>query len=428
MQYDTKFWADDIFKHEISTELQQTCFHEDAIHRFSLSYGYIDLLCKGFKQCILENVAKPKPHKYVLVCLSGAIGNRESRHPPFFSGVNIQHRLSMPLISISDPTLAMNDDILLSWYAGSEFIKNLPQSIAHIIRKICLSFGLQPIIFGGSGGGWASLAIATYLDIKAKYFVWNPQTNFTEYMPKVVSKYIETAFPAKKNTVKNSQVVNSSLFKGILDSEKVLYDLNEVKFEKNAQIFYIQNVDDWHLERMLVPFMSNKKWHRLGKSSFVDDSGIVVHIGHWGERHAGPPKEMTLEILKLLSNDTNGNPSYAALHLEANYFRLSRYDQPLISASSIDKLQYKANIIDKDSSYLVTVNHPTLYLECDLKFAFYVVINGVKLVERRYSSDNSLEFEKKFAESDTVLIRCFIKEMLSIQSFTIKIQEGLVHE
>ncbi|WEI19351.1 hypothetical protein PY247_04980 [Acinetobacter proteolyticus] len=60
--------------------------------------------------------------------------------------------MNLPLISISDPSLSLSNDLTLAWYAGNHLERNLPEKISVLLDQIFEKLQIKPILIGGSGG------------------------------------------------------------------------------------------------------------------------------------------------------------------------------------------------------------------------------------------------------------------------------------
>lgn len=185
---------------------------------------------------------------------------------------------------MSDPTLALSEDVTLAWYAGADGLplqQTLPLVFRHIIER------LEPSsvwFFGGSGGGFASLYYASKVPNSAA-LVWNPQTDILEYNPNHVLKYAQTAFGCGSYQ----------------EARAVLSERVETQLNPSCKVIYLQNSTDWHVKRHLEPL-----FERMGLpprsdvfSGLVRD-GFYLHMGAWGMGHAAPPKPALTFILRAL--------------------------------------------------------------------------------------------------------------------------------
>lgn len=239
-----------------------------------------------------------------LVGFSGAISNRENTIPPYYSGLGIAKELGSPILTISDPTLDRATDCNLAWYLGNEDISDLPEYLRILIEIVAKKTKRLPIIFGGSGGGFISLALSSILTIKNKVLVWNPQTNVSKYFSRFVFKYLDVAYPVLMSKYKDSFLLaedlisKQAILSDALSNVSKYYDLKRLSFSENSEIIYLQNSSDDHLRTHTIPFFLGRVWDRKNDNIFIHNDSIVLYIGSWGEGHIPPNKLLLKGILK----------------------------------------------------------------------------------------------------------------------------------
>lgn len=270
----------------------------DGIYRLKIYTSFFEIVISGF--------TGKKNIDHFLVGLTGAMG-RENTSPPYFSGAGIAKELSKPFISISDPTFDKGQDCTIGWYAGNIDIINLPNIIGQTIEKLALKYSATPIIFGGSGGGFAGLVLSVILKVKARILVWNPQTDISAYFEKSVITYLSTAFPCEFMSVKEKIL--------LLDSEDrkkalitFLYryvkypSVNHSKVSPFVDVVYLQNISDSHVKSHTKPYFTQKNFERLSGIRFMAES-VLMCFGCWGDGHIPPPRDILKNILLRLSEN-----------------------------------------------------------------------------------------------------------------------------
>jgi hypothetical protein len=292
-------WSADLYKFDydkFSDELNQI---SDGVYTISLGKVSVDILLQGFHDKSALDI------DHCLVVFGGALTRRDE--PPFFSGVSLSKEIGIPLISISDPSLSLSDDLMLSWYAGNYLEPMLPEKISVILDIFFKKIKLKPILMGGSGGGFSSLLQTGLLETKVITLVWNPQIDIKEYHSNHVLKYLRICFPEFAEEI--SLVVNSSEKekKSVVDKVAVKINLpkiNELDF-KNNTILYLQNVNDlFHINNHYLKFI--KKFtniRRLNINSFYSGNFFYTHVGNWGRGHSAPPKNILINILSSIINN-----------------------------------------------------------------------------------------------------------------------------
>ena len=96
--------------------------------RYEIDYGFSRIL-----EIQLQGVELLNRSNIILVCFSGAIGQRKGKTAPFFSGLGLAKELQSTIVSISDPTLTLDDELGLSWYAGYSGWRCIFEDIAKLL-------------------------------------------------------------------------------------------------------------------------------------------------------------------------------------------------------------------------------------------------------------------------------------------------------
>ena len=252
--------------------------------------------------------------KDFIVGFGGALSKRtKSMYPPFFSFLSIAKEINSPHILVADPTLYLSEDLKLAWYAGNDKYTNLQQDIALVVSKAAEFFKLSPVLTGGSGGGFASLAISNYLNIQHSIFIWNPQTNISQYHRKFVNEYTNVAFPESKG-------LNISKSFELIQSKGILTNVLERPINCKAKLLYLQNYSDAHRLVHTEPFLKGQKFD----SSLISNNAIkyklddekLVMLANWGEGHIEPPR---IAIYYILNEFIKGN---SIVNISENLFKI----------------------------------------------------------------------------------------------------------
>ncbi len=197
---------------------------------------------------------------------------------PVFAGIGVTRTLKANLVFVADPTLALNSQLTLGWFAGNRLQplqKDLPLVLEHILDGL----GSKHTIFHGpSGGGFAALYYSAQFP-GSLAIPTNPQTIIENFSPYSVRAYVEAAFGAVDNLA------------GAIESldRYVVHDLCELygKGQSNA-VAYLQNIpDSRHMERHLGPFYSACRPSPLTR----------YLLGDWGPGHHAPPKDLIRDVL-----------------------------------------------------------------------------------------------------------------------------------
>lgn len=240
---------------------------------------------EGF-DVILNGFGGSSDESHFLVVFNGAVKRGKGIYPPFFSGVNLASETSLPVVSIADPTLGMDDNITLGWYGGNNNINSLQSLIVCLIDGLARKLNSMPILVGGSGGGFASLATLSKLT-SGKAVVWNPQTDIKKYYKPTYDTYKSVAFFGQENNIKEKVFVNELMAD---DGEKT--------------VIYLQNKNDsFHIESHARPFFK-KSLINPDLFGFQRDSTFVYIMGDWrGGGHVSPPAMALISIVNILNNN-----------------------------------------------------------------------------------------------------------------------------
>lgn len=266
----------------------EKCFSEfelrDGVLHFLIGSGFLDIRLDG-----VENL---RPGCTVLVCFGGAVPDRIVKTAPFFSGSGVAKQLKTAVLSVADPSLSLSDSLALGWYAGNYLIPDLQIRIARILDAFAEAYGVRFLMFGGSGGGFACLAIQSLMKSTVTAAVWNPQTSISKYTSSAVMKYFEVSFPSRDiPVVKN--------FYDKLERAGVLHDLNVKPSNYMHSVLYLQNQSDaHHVLHHAMPFARSHQVRQMSATVLADAGHLAMWFGCWGKGHAVPPAEIIIFILR----------------------------------------------------------------------------------------------------------------------------------
>lgn len=379
----------------------------DAVYVIDFGCFSLDLLLKGFG-CINYSQKYRLNNKYCLVVFGGAINN--SHMPPFFSGVGIHENTNIPLVSISDPTLYLDDKLSLAWYAGSHETIDLQFSIARMLDNLFEKFNITPILTGGSGGGFAALVFGSLIKTNNVILAWNPQTDITEYHPRHVVNYLKIAFPSVIKLLADFYSLpflkGKSILKEIFVKLSLIYRVDASYFNSDKnKIIYFQNIHDaFHVNNHLQSFFLNCKMKCCGFNSFTYNANTLVHFGSWGEGHTPPPKNMLISVI----NGLNKGSSIDVI--AKNLYKFS--DQKIsVEYFSHEKKEYfkdKINYVILKDEYLkfIFVSNDS-FCESGVTYAIYFY-SGLEKVEMHWYQFSS---EFKIPSRDITAVHLFAKDV-----------------
>ncbi|MES3709724.1 hypothetical protein QC590_15975 [Pseudomonas putida] len=233
----------------------------------------------------------PSDTKALFVLMPSAVDRQKSSLPAF-------HRWTWAasgffpgnVLCLSDPTLALHDDLKLGWMLGdkdncatlelSDFITNLAKAKGIANDHI--------VIYGSSAGGFAALAMSALIEGSVAVAV-NPQIDATAYVfTAQVDLVSETCFGISKEEVRRQ-------FANRVDMTTRWASV------KHSKAFLVQNTTDTHHHnKHFKPF-----WESIGGNpdqegiSYADRHIAWVYTADGG--HGPETQDMAKEIIKLLS-------------------------------------------------------------------------------------------------------------------------------
>lgn len=194
---------------------------------------------------------------------------------PFLSGAGITKDLGCSVLSISDPSLYLHRDLNLSWFAGNHAQPHLLDDLAQLVTHVrSLTDAPRLIFFGGSGGGFASLSLASLVP-EATAIVMNPQIAIQRYHKMHVDRYVDLAWDYDLKNFRRTCRSNVEATLG-----------QSIYF---PTIYYIQNSRDiFHVKNHLRPF----------RDRFLNRADTYLLLDAWDDGHTPPPKPMIRKILE----------------------------------------------------------------------------------------------------------------------------------
>ncbi|GAB1579748.1 hypothetical protein [Bordetella petrii] len=273
----------------------------DGVHSVPLGRGLtLDFLSSGFGNPSLDQ-------RHFLVVFRGTLPDKTRKSlAPFFSGMELGKKNRLPLLAVSDPTLALDRRLTLAWYAGNAIAPDLYDRIARSIDAISRATGRTPIIVGGSGGGYASLQALSRITTTGTAIVWNPQTSIGGYYARHVMRYISVAYPGQAcqpGNPPNRQAIQDCLEKFMPATVHRLPPA--ARLGAGKQLVYLQNFTDaFHRREHAGPWLNALAFTSIGndKVFLSKDRNIVFLPGAWGKGHVGPPGAALDTLIQKISN------------------------------------------------------------------------------------------------------------------------------
>lgn len=192
-----------------------------------------------------------------VVTFTAAASNR-LKTLPVFSGVKATEGLPCNTLMFSDPSMLLDVETTIAWFAGNRYQPDLQEDIARVIRSF--SKDGKIILLGGSGGGYSALVQHSKLE-NATTLVFNPSTRI-EARP-IFRNYLNKMWGAEEQSVLPSNM--------ILDVTKVF------EYPVSGQVFYVQNSFDQNFVRNYMwPFA--EKMHEENEVYFLTPFYAKGHV------------------------------------------------------------------------------------------------------------------------------------------------------
>lgn len=192
---------------------------------------------------------------------------------PIFAGGRMSEGLPTNRIHVADPSILLDNNLALGWYAGNSRQPKLQSAIRFILRAL-IPEGQRTITLGASGGGFAALYYATrFADATA--IPINPQTNIAHYLPNSVDRYTQLAWKLPGT-------------RRILDVPARTNIVTQYMAPVENRVLYIQNTGDkTHVQKHMTPFLRS-----LNTENMVHKVMVDAGIGH-----KAPPTTFIREVL-----------------------------------------------------------------------------------------------------------------------------------
>lgn len=219
----------------------------------------------------------------ILFCLNAATSNRADKNPPFFSGERLSNSMNRTLISISD-NATHNPKVDLGWYIGDEQWLNYQRDLCGMIDKIAEILDKSIVIFGGSGGGFASIALSLSLSNSATIVAMNPQLDIFHYPTAPI--FLKEAFPNSGISVDAELVKNDNSWREFFVANRLDGVIGKSQLNSKCDYVLLQNWNDSHHLNHHTPNLI-REINNLNLSNFFGTSDNLSFLfGPWGDRHS----------------------------------------------------------------------------------------------------------------------------------------------
>lgn len=213
----------------------------------------------------LDYYVKLAPAEELYVSLQGAVTPGKVRYPSFWRVMSMRHRVPA-FMAIADPTLQLSDDEAfgLAWYTGGPGWDPMPQ-LARIVQQAMDHVGAKRVMFlGGSGGGFASLRLATLFP-GSMAFAQDPQTAVIDYSPVHQNRLMRAAW-------------NGADREAVIAEHPDRFDVRHVYSTQEPAnfVYYRQSTSDSHMRTHCEPFIeavTETDAMRAGRIRFAIEAG-----------------------------------------------------------------------------------------------------------------------------------------------------------
>ncbi|MGP5090400.1 hypothetical protein [Brachybacterium tyrofermentans] len=231
----------------------------------------------------------------VTVIFSGAVTQRSTKIPPFFSGSRLAAVIGHPYIAISDPGLELSDSIAIAWYVGSA-VHDTARGLAKLLTPLALRLGTGLWLVGGSAGGFAALNLAHLLPGGPSVFTWNPQTDIVEYSRNFVTTYLTQAYPIPAASLQGED------YKDAARSALTYYGrrytvLEDLPSQGPGRLIYLQNATDTHLQDHCVPYLRSQGYTSHAPGIWRRSPEHVVWVAGFAEGHTPLSRDRLISLL-----------------------------------------------------------------------------------------------------------------------------------
>ncbi|MGY0618349.1 DUF6270 domain-containing protein [Lysobacter sp. A378] len=326
------------------------------------------------------------------VFFSGAVSNRDGRPGPFFSGSGIAESKGIAALCIADPTLALDPDLGLAWYAGSSR-QQTQACVLELLAGLADKLQVELLLVGGSGAGFAALQLGAKLQERASVLVWNPQTDLLAYYRNAVKTYLRSAFPDEAWEDDPQLTGAGAVMQGKGVSHAVHLDYAAGQLPR--RLVYLQNAsDDFHVLNHAGALLAGMTVEADEGRYRTADERALFWFGDWAQGHEPIPKrtlgalidlmldpgksiEIISHSLRTLVDDAGGEVSRLPLSFR---HAANRANLGVRALTDMASLKVSATVEGVPSGL------------ASARFAFYVFSGAERIQTRWYESAPEAEF------------------------------------
>lgn len=260
---------------------------DEPVHQFSSIPDFLQsdvpagILSIDYHGSPLDLLNLPRGRATTMFSFHAALSPRMNALP-VFTGIGVAEEAAVNLVCLADPSLYLDDELRLAWFAGSArqpLQRDLPAVMAHIAR----SHGAESqIFFGASGGGFAALHYARHVPGSVAVPL-NPMTHLDMQPNDALAPYLRACFGVTDDVQDRH---------GVLTREIVSDVALPYAPGLHQSVAYVQNVrDSVYYYRHLHPFLRKTP----------STPAVRLLLGDWGRGHVPPDKAFIAHLLRALA-------------------------------------------------------------------------------------------------------------------------------
>lgn len=223
-----------------------------------------------------------RPGQAGLLHVSFPGARRPTDAPPYFMRTRALAQRDDPFIAFADPTFDVVPQSLLAWFVG-EAACDVDSGLLAVIRRAQeLAGEAVTVVAGSSGGGFAALRLAPFLDHGAVVAI-NPQTDIFEYSAERGQHLLEGCFAgcheheARERWGERFSVAEA---------------WRRAAWNANVSVHYVQNTHDQvHINRHERPF-------KRALDTFDVPLGVRFSRYDGDPGHTSPPLPLWLSLIE----------------------------------------------------------------------------------------------------------------------------------
>ena len=222
-----------------------------------------------------------------LFVLFSGDAQRTRNNPPVFQRWSWAQYFPGHCLYVSDPSLFLDENLGLAWYAGTSTFDPMPR-IIDTVQRLASKLGVDArhiYTYGSSGGGFASLRMAALCPEVCAVAV-NPQINITQYEFKNVDRYLRLCYEGRgrdESLREFASRLNMVEHAGVLRGRRIIYIQNvldthhhEVHFKPFCQAMGcepVENRSEGMFRRLLF---SHEGGHVKAETQDVFDAAMTI--------------------------------------------------------------------------------------------------------------------------------------------------------